>query len=226
MCYKENDIRRLKHMTKGEREHRRQLKKVAELTWKNVDELSPIDRERLRLDLYEFQLSAGVGMHYVQAETDTTREELSAARVPDRFVKEMVDGLRETLVKFAKAREFPLRITTKPKDIEFNVYLGSPSMEFSLHANMEPGKEAAVYALLKHFEFSGLGVDRVKFCPRDECRNVFVLGSYARTDRMRYCSVRCSRLAAVTAYRERQAEKARKLKAKKAAKKRKGKGRK
>ena len=205
-------------MTEAERVHRKQLQKAAELTWQNLDELSAIDRERLRLDLYEFQLSAGVGMHYHQTEADTTHEELSTARVPDRHVKEMLERLRNVFAMLAEAKQFPLRINTKPKDIEFNVYLGNPSMRFYLHANMEPGGDAAAYALLRHFEGSGLSLDRVKLCPREDCRNVFVLGSHARTDRMRYCSTRCSRLAAIKAYREREAKK--KAKAKKKPKRR------
>jgi predicted RNA-binding Zn ribbon-like protein len=190
-------------MTDAQKQHVKQLQKAAELTWKNVDELSPIDRERLRLDLYEFHMSSGVGMHYLQTEADTTREELSTARMPERYVKDIVERIRNVFAQLAedKEKDFPLLIKTKPKDIEFNVYLMDPSMKFSLHANMEPGGDAAAYALLRHFEGSGLSLDRVKRCPREGCGNVFILGSHARTDRNRYCSINCSRLAATKVYR-------------------------
>ena len=187
-------------MTDAQKQHIKQLQKAAEISRANWDELSSIERQRLRLDLYEFHFSSGLGMHYLQTEGDVD------AHVPERYVKDMLGRLRDTFAKLVDAKEFPLRINTKPKDIEFNVYLGDPSMRFYLHANMEPGGDAAVYALLRHFEGSGLSLDRVKFCPREDCRNIFVLGSHARTDRMRYCSVKCSRLAATKAYRQRKAE--------------------
>ena len=64
------------------------------------------------------------------------------------------------------------------------------------------------------FEKSNLTPERVLRCPLEGCGQVFVLGSHARTDRKRYCSMRCSRIAAIKAYRGREAEK-KKAKAKK-----------
>jgi hypothetical protein len=68
--------------------------------------------------------------------------------------------------------------------------------------NLEMGRDSALYALFKHFEGSGIGIDRIRICPREDCRNVFVLGFYTRTDRVRYCSIKCSRLMASRAFRE------------------------
>jgi hypothetical protein len=196
-------------MTDTQKQHIKQLQKAVELSRSNPDEPNPIQRERLRLDLYEFQLSSGVGAHYSQ-----TKGDVSAA-LPERYVADMVQGLRDTFAKLAGEKQFPLVIETKLKDVHFRVYLQNPSMRFYLHANMEPGRDAAVYALLRHFEGSGLGLDRIQVCPREKCRNVFVLGSHARADRMRYCSVRCSRLAATQAFRQRKMdEKERKSKGK------------
>src|SRR5687768_4933339 len=125
-------------MTEAERFHRKHLQKAAELSRTNLDELTPIQRERLRLDLTEFHMSAGLGMRYQQTESDLTHEELSRAYIPDRFVKAMVEGLRGTFAKFAEVKDFPLRIKTEPKNIDFAVYLGAPSTRFHLSIEMEP----------------------------------------------------------------------------------------
>jgi predicted RNA-binding Zn ribbon-like protein len=146
-------------------------------------------------------------MTYRQTAADTTPEELATTRVPDRYVKEMIDGLRDAFGKLVRRERYPMAIDAKPKDVCFRLYLGDASIPFFMHTAMEPGRDAVIHALFRHLEGSGLTPDRIQVCPLEGCGNVFVLGSHARTDRKRYCSVRCSGLAASKAYRERQAAK-------------------
>jgi hypothetical protein len=149
-------------MTETQKHHIRQLQKAVDISRLDPEKLNPIERQRLRLDLEEFTTIVGFGTHYVQTESGISHV------IPDRFIKEMVEGLRDTLAKFAGPKEFPLVINTRPKDVHFNVYLGDSTMPFYVHASMELGRDAAVYALLKHFERSGLGIDRVQVCPRED----------------------------------------------------------
>jgi hypothetical protein len=99
-------------MTKNERHHRQQLQKAAELSRADPDKLNPIER-RLRLDLWEFQIIVGLGTHYLQAEGDTV------PGVPDRYVKEMVEGLRDGFVKLMALDAFPHRLNLKPEGVRF-----------------------------------------------------------------------------------------------------------
>jgi hypothetical protein len=187
-------------MTDAQKHHIRQLHKATEIIRDDPDTLSPIDRQRLRLDLLEFQNIVGMGTHYPQTDGDVSQG------VPERCVKEMVEGLRAALAKLAKG-DYPVDIDMEPKNVHIRVHLRDATTPFWVHVNLELGRDSAIYALFRHFEGSGLSPDRVRRCPRESCGNIFVLGSHARADRMRYCSVKCSRYAATLAYRERKVKK-------------------
>jgi hypothetical protein len=187
-------------MTDGQKQHIKQLHKATEIIRDDPDALSPIDRQRLRLDLQELQTVIGMGMHYQQTDAEPG--------VPERYLKEMVDGLRDALTKLADG-DYPIDIDMEPKDVHVRVYVRAATPVW-VSVNLPAGRDSAIYAFYRHFEGSGLTPDRVRRCPGESCGNIFVLGSHARTDRMRYCSVRCSRLAATLAYRERQTRKKRK----------------
>jgi hypothetical protein len=189
-------------MTKAQKHHIRQLQKAVELSRIDFDALTPIEHQRLRLDLLEFQMESGLGVNYLQR-LDASPEELSTRGVPEDCVKEMIEGIEKTLSQFAEAK-YPSVIPAMPKNLKFHAWLWNPSQPIFMKTSMEPGYQAGVFAFLRHFEGSGLSPDRVRHCPLEDCGNLFVLGSHARTDRMRYCSVRCSRLAATRAYRKKQ----------------------
>jgi hypothetical protein len=188
-------------MTHTQKHHISQLHKAVEMSRLDPAKLNLIELQRLRLDLYEFQSIVGMGTHYLQAHDDPLE-----GGVPERFVKDMVEGLRDTFIRLAEGR-YPVSFDMKANDVHFRVYLQDASMPFFLGVNMELGRSSAIYALLRHFEGSGLSAGRVRRCPREGCGNLFVLGSHERMDRMRYCSVRCSRMAATRAYHQRQAKK-------------------
>jgi predicted RNA-binding Zn ribbon-like protein len=215
---------RLKRMTEAERAHRRQLQKAASLTHVDLNAQSPSDFVKIQADLHEFLSMAGVHM-LVPLERATVEAALKSL-VPRPYVSEMLDGIRETLqlisvTNYAGSplQTDPYRLGTVSLSAAANVTLqvraDSPSTSFRSSFAMEPNKESARWALLHHLTHSGLTPDRVLLCPREGCRNVFVLGISARSDRNRYCSIKCSRIAAMKAYRERQANKKAKLKSKK-----------
>jgi predicted RNA-binding Zn ribbon-like protein len=201
-------------MTEVERAHRKQLQKIAALTHRDLKAQSPSDFVKIQADLHEFL--SGAGLQMLVPLDKVTAEEIMKTLVPSHYVTEMLDELRETLkwlvvVNNPNVHTDPERPGTISLSAEANVTLtirtDSPSTPFRSNFAMEPGREAAKWALLYHLAHSGLSTDRVLLCPREGCLNVFVLGSHARTDRMRYCSVKCSRIAAIKAYREREAEK-------------------
>jgi len=191
-------------MTNIQKHHIRQLHKAAEIIRHDLDALNPIDRHRLRLDLQEFQTIIGMGVHYQQTDADPG--------VPERYLKEMVQGLRDAFFKLVE-RDYRV-IDMELKDVHVGIYLNDASTPFFVHEKLPLGRQSVIYALFRHLAGSGLTPDRVCRCPREGCGNIFVLGSHARSDRMRYCSTRCSRLAATTAYRKRQAAEKEKTKKK------------
>src|SRR5262249_13549754 len=147
-------------MTKSEKFHRQQLQKAAELSRIDPDKLNPIERERLRLDLWEFQMTiVGFGTHYEQAEGDTV------PGIPDHYVTEMVEGLRDGFAKLMTLDAFPFRLRLNPKDVHFTAVVADRSMPPAVHTNLEMGRDSALYALFKHFEGSGIGIDRIRICP-------------------------------------------------------------
>ena len=133
-------------MTKGEKFHREQLQRAAELSRVDVDKLNPIERERLRLDLWEFQTIVGFGTHYLQTEGETV------PGVPERYVKEMVEGLKDGFAKLMALDAFPFRLRLNPKDVHFTAVVVDRSTPPVVHTNLEMGRDSALYALFKHFE--------------------------------------------------------------------------
>src|SRR5262245_50252677 len=134
-------------MTKNEKLHRRQLEKAAELSRIDVDKLNPIERERLRLDLWELQFTIiGFGAHFLQ-----DKGEVAPPGVPDRYVKEMVEGLRDGFAKLMALDEFPFRLNLKPKDVYFTAVVVDRSTPPFVQTNLEMGRDSAIYALFKHF---------------------------------------------------------------------------
>ena len=194
-------------MTKSQKAHVKMLQFAVEMSRVNFDLLNEIEIERLKLNLLEFHLSSGGRLGWILPQKDVAPEDSSdvaraVAHLPMPYVEQMVAGIKDTLTIIAEAK-YPVMIDLPAKDVSFYVYLNSPSDRFTTGVRMDPGRVSAVHALFRHFEGSGLTADRVKICPMEDCRNIFIIGSHARTDRMRYCSVKCSGLAATRAYRQR-----------------------
>src|SRR5262249_17810540 len=155
----------------------------------------------IQADLHEFLSMADVHM-LLPIVKKTTVEEALGNLVPRPYVREMLDGIRETLDWISAANyadspvqldryrpgSIPLSATT---NVTLQIRADSPSTSFRSHLAMEPNKESARWALLYHLTHSGLTPDRIQLCPRQGCGNVFVLGISARTDRNRYCSLKC-----------------------------------
>jgi hypothetical protein len=212
-------------MTKDERMHRRQLEKAALISNMDLNELTSSQYVKLQADLYEFLSAAGLrGLRapLMNIRPDDIRDQVL---VPTHYVPEMLRALRDQLIDIATVAAVgkdgdvalgPLiQPTNKPYsgfDLEttapvtLQIRSGSRSEPFSFIFNMEPTPDGAKWALLYHLGHSNLSPDRVRFCPREGCDNVFVLGSHARTDRMRYCSIRCSGLVAAKKYRQKKEE--------------------
>jgi len=224
-------------MTKVERMHRRQLEKAALIANVDVDALTPSELVKLQVDLYEFLSASGLrGMRVPisNIRREDIRERTDEILVPRHYVPEIVKTLREKFVDIAVVAAagvnadlakvdliqptnesyagFNIDVTAR---VTLQVRSGARSEPFSFKFSMEPTREAAEWALFYHLGHSGLSPDRVRFCPREGCDNVFVLGSHARIDRKRYCSIKCSQAMAAKAHRERTAEQERKSKGKK-----------
>lgn len=198
--------------------HVAQLEKAAEIARRDLNHMSPGEFLKLREDLFDFcsvslgpvrqRMTESIPLEKLSEEL--IREHLSQQRktIPDDSVGEIVEFLKRMLTTIAtkpvgfhqniKITDGVLRLTIDDKTLP-------PRLSWDV-----PPKEAAEFAFAIHFASSGLAPDRIRICPLEKCRNLFVLKAYAREDREHFCSPKCARAAATLRYRANLKIKARK----------------
>jgi hypothetical protein len=155
---------------------------------------------KLQADLHEFLLGGGV--HMAVDISAVTAEEIMKTLAPIRYVPEMLEGIREMLEWLVVQDGKTVKLTATA-NVTMQLRADSVLSPFRLNFVMEPNKDAVQWVLLYHLKHSGLSTDRIQLCSRQECRNIFVLGVHADPERTRYCSIKCSKAAALKAYRGR-----------------------
>lgn len=204
-------------MTKSEKYHVAQLERAVEISRVDLDDLSPADFLKLKEELYQFIYGTNLGVAQQRMAVRVPWEKFNPKflrrfkrdrdrkLIPDDCVREVVDFLRNCICAIAE-KPGAISLGVKVTNAELSTTVQDPSSPFVLEWRIDP-TEGIRLALLLHLAGSGLSADRIRHCPRDGCGNLFVLSSYARSDRERYCSIRCSRYAATLAYRARRVEK-------------------
>jgi len=200
-------------MTKSDTEkyHIAQLEKAVSIIRLDLDHSTAGERAKVATDLYEFvggSEIAGIKLGQ-EVPVDKLKEEefLEFNRVPAHYIPGIIADLKRTLVGIADQPASFIAQAEISKG-KLNAF-ADPASPFKLSWIMNPS-EGARFALLLHLAGSGLTGNRIRLCPLKTCRNVFVLTSYARADRLHYCSNRCARNAATLRYREKQSKQTKK----------------
>lgn len=184
-----------------QREHIKQLKFAVSLSQRDLTQLRDGDWQNLREDLYDF-VNPTVGQRL--------QEVFLPPDIKERFIKMLtvsaIAAIQKQLAadfqRYAYKGDGSCQVSVRPSQFEIDFVAFGPDGAFYQLTQVRDPVVSARLALGYHLIGAVISPNFIRSCPK--CSQMFIMEKKPRADvANHFCSPKCARNAATTAYRER-----------------------